>query len=86
MIGGSGFIGTRLCNCLMKSQKDFYIVDKKQSQTFPDKTFLCDVRDIDRLKKAVDGGTIINLAAKHRDDVRPKSLYWEVLDTQQGRF
>jgi len=78
VIGGSGFIGTRLCGRLLESQKDFYIIDKKQSQTFPDKTFLCNVRDIESLKEAIKGDIIINLAAEHRDDVRPKSLYWEV--------
>ena len=78
VIGGSGFIGTRLCRRLLESQKDFYIIDKKQSLTFPDKTFLCDVRDSEGLKEAIKGDIIINLAAEHRDDVRPKSLYWEV--------
>ena len=78
VIGGSGFIGTRLCKRLLESPKDFYIIDKKQSLTFADKTFLCDVRDIEGLKEAIKGEIIINLAAEHRDDVRPKSLYWEV--------
>ena len=78
VIGGSGFIGTRLCKRLMEHQKDFFIIDKKQSHTFPDSTVLCDVRDIASLKESVKGDVIINLAAEHRDDVRPKSLYWEV--------
>jgi len=38
VIGGSGFIGTRLCKRLMQAQEDFFIVDKKQSQTFADRT------------------------------------------------
>jgi len=50
VIGGSGFIGTRLCKRLMEHQKDFFIIDKKQSQTFSDKTVLCDVRNFDALK------------------------------------
>lgn len=78
VIGGSGFIGTRLCKRLMQAQEDFFIVDKKQSQTFPEKTVLCDVRSLNDLKKTIEGNVIINLAAEHRDDVRPKSLYWEV--------
>lgn len=78
VIGGSGFIGTRLCKRLNKANKDFFIIDKKISQTFPENTHITDVRDIDRLKEAIKGATIVNLAAEHRDDVRPKSLYWEV--------
>jgi len=78
VIGGSGFIGTRLCKRLMQAQEDFFIIDKKQSQTFPEKTVLCDVRNLNDLKKTIEGNVIINLAAEHRDDVRPKSLYWEV--------
>ena len=78
VIGGSGFIGTRLCKRLMQAQEDFFIVDKKQSQTFPEKTVLCDVRNLNDLKKTIEGNVIINLAAEHRDDVRPKSLYREV--------
>jgi len=78
VIGGSGFIGTRLCKRLMQAQEDFFIVDKKQSQTFSEKTVLCDVRNLNDLKKTIEGNVIINLAAEHRDDVRPKSLYWEV--------
>jgi GlcNAc-P-P-Und epimerase len=37
------------------------------------------VRSIEALRNAVpEGGVLINLAAEHRDDVRPKSLYDEV--------
>ncbi len=53
IIGGSGFICTRLFKRLMQAQEDFFIVDKKQSQTFPDKTVLCDVRNFDALKNTM---------------------------------
>ena len=53
-------------------------MDKRLSQTFPDKTRIADVRDIDALRKMVEGDVIINLAAEHRDDVTPRSLYDEV--------
>ena len=56
----------------------FFIVDKRQSQTFPHKTRIADIRDVDALRKVVDGDVIINLAAEHRDDVTPRSLYDEV--------
>lgn len=79
IIGGSGFIGSRLCNRLAKSGIDFYIIDKNQSHFFPEKVKQADIRDIDALRAAMepcDG--VINLAAEHRDDVTPKSLYDEV--------
>mgnify|MGYP001178358113 FL=1 len=78
VIGGSGFIGTRLCRRFDEAGRDFLLVDKRQSQTFPDKTIIADVRDIDALRKVVKGVAIINLAAEHRDDVTPRSLYDEV--------
>ena len=40
---------------------------------------LSDVRSVERLRASiVDGAVIVNLAAEHRDDVRPLSLYDEV--------
>lgn len=79
IIGGSGFIGTRLAKRLEKANKQFQIVDKTKSKTFPDLTYNCDIRDQEKLL-AIDSNAdvIINLAAEHRDDVRPKSLYDEV--------
>lgn len=78
IIGGSGFIGTRLCKRLEHDEVDFTIVDKVTSKTFGDKTAVADVRDLNALKKVCSGNVIINLAAEHRDDVSPKSLYDEV--------
>lgn len=78
IIGGSGFIGTRLCKRLQHDGVDFTIVDKVTSKTFGDKTFLADVRDYAGLAKTCAGDVLINLAAEHRDDVSPKSLYDEV--------
>lgn len=77
IIGGSGFIGTRLCKRLQQGV-DFTIVDKVTSKTFGDKTAVADVRDYSGLLKTCSGDVIINLAAEHRDDVSPKSLYDEV--------
>lgn len=78
IIGGSGFIGTRLCRRLVNSGKDFYIIDKVVSKTFPNKTKVADVRNYEALLHETVGDVIINLAAEHRDDVTPKSLYYEV--------
>lgn len=80
VIGGSGFIGTRLCRRLAASQSvPFSIVDKRSSAAYPDKCHLADVRDLQVLRHAMDDTTVIvNLAAEHRDDVSPRSLYDEV--------
>ena len=79
IIGGSGFIGTRLAKRLRASEHPFSIVDKAQSRAYPDFVKLADVRSLDALREAIpDDGVIINLAAEHRDDVRPLSLYDDV--------
>lgn len=75
VVGGSGFIGTRLCHRLQLSGADFAIVDKAQSRAFPSNCRLADVRDIEALRGVVGDGIIVNLAAEHRDDVQPRSLY-----------
>ena len=79
VIGGSGFIGTRLCERLRRAAIPFKIVDKAQSRAFPELTVIADVRSLAALDAAInDGDVIINLAAEHRDDVTPKSLYDDV--------
>ena len=79
IIGGSGFIGTRLCKRLSKSNSDFSIIDKNVSNSFPDECLQIDIRDIEHLLNAdCETGVLVNLAAEHRDDVSPKSLYDEV--------
>jgi len=79
IIGGSGFIGTRLSKRLQKHNKEFGIVDKAMSKSFPQLCKIADVRDVDSLRATLDSNdVIINLAAEHRDDVTPKSLYDDV--------
>ncbi|MBN2896751.1 MAG: NAD-dependent epimerase/dehydratase family protein [Campylobacterales bacterium] len=78
IIGGSGFIGTRLCKRLKEVGEDFLIVDKINSKSYPRSSKYADVRNYKELFDAVVGDAIINLAAEHRDDVTPRSLYDEV--------
>jgi len=79
IIGGSGFIGSRLAKRFVDNKVEFIIVDKVKSPFFNDKTLIADVRDFEALKKSIIGvSAVINLAAEHRDDVSPKSLYDEV--------
>ena len=78
LIGGSGFIGTRLASRLESSSSPFQILDKVPSGRFPAAYRPVDVRDLESLRSGLNGGPIVNLAAEHRDDVRPVSLYNEV--------
>ena len=79
VVGGSGFVGTRLCQRFARAGTPFLIVDKAPSFDFPAQWIQADVRDIDSLRLAIPpAATIVNLAAEHRDDVRPQSLYSEV--------
>jgi nucleoside-diphosphate-sugar epimerase len=79
IVGGSGFIGSRLSRLLESKKVDFKIIDKVESKAYPEHTSLADVRSVDALRIAIsDQGVLINLAAEHRDDVHPLSLYDEV--------
>ncbi|WP_149196451.1 NAD-dependent epimerase/dehydratase family protein [Luteimonas suaedae] len=78
LIGGAGFVGTRLATMLARHHQPFRIIDKVKSRTFPDASTVADVRDLGALQAALADGPIVNLAAEHRDDVTPRSLYDEV--------
>jgi nucleoside-diphosphate-sugar epimerase len=78
IIGGSGFIGTRLSFRLSQSGTSFQIVDKASSSFFPEKVLSADVRQPLLPSFSEEPVAIVNLAAEHRDDIRPLSLYDEV--------
>lgn len=80
VIGGSGFIGTRLVRRLKRKENlSVHIFDKTSSKSYPDLFTLCDVRSIDQLRGSIaNESVIVNLAAEHRDDVLPLSLYDDV--------
>ena len=79
VIGGSGFIGTRLVDELLVAGHKVSIYDLNISHKYPDLTIIGDVRSYEPLKEATYGIDIIyNLAAEHRDDVTPLTLYHEV--------
>jgi nucleoside-diphosphate-sugar epimerase len=78
VIGGSGFVGSYLIKELIK-QYSVINIDKRPSPFFNDITILGDIRNIDQLRKNLNNiDTIIHLAAEHRDDVTPVSLYYDV--------
>ena len=79
IIGGSGFIGTRFCQRISSNPKmGFKIIDKVNSSTFPSQTIISDIRHPIKLGVISEISALINLAAEHRDDVWPLSLYDEV--------
>ena len=75
IVGGAGFIGTRLCQELADRQIPFEIIDLKPSRRFPDETTIADIRELEILRRSITGDVIVHLAAVHRDDVRDPSLY-----------
>ena len=73
IIGGAGFIGTRLAQVLNERSIAFKIFDKAL-----DGEGFCDVTTPDSLAALPPANIVINLAAEHRDDVTPRSLYDDV--------
>jgi len=79
LVGGSGFIGTRLVPALQAGGHAVRIFDRAASTAFPDLVQLGDVRDAAAVHAALEGAHAVDdLAAEHRDDVRPRSRYFEV--------
>ncbi len=77
ILGGAGFVGSRLTARFRKRNifSNKYDVDLSNHE---DKSIYLDVEDVDSLDKLAGVSTIINLAAVHRDDVRPLSRYDDV--------
>jgi len=63
---------------LSQSQQAFQIVDKAPSGFFPKKVLSADVRKPLSLIFSSKPSALVNLAAEHRDDVHPLSLYDQV--------
>lgn len=79
LIGGSGFVGCRLMNILDgNSDYELQNIDLEHSRFFDKYTEIGDVRKQDDMDRMLDGSDcVILLAAKHRDDVKPVSEYYE---------
>ncbi len=77
IIGGAGFVGSRLASHF-KRDNIFY---RKYDINFSNQSDRCiylDVEDINSLNQLKNSSVIINLAAVHRDDIRPLSRYDDV--------
>lgn len=78
VIGGSGFIGTNLIDELKKNYA-IKNIDKAASEEFPDNTTIADIRDKEKLDASMQYSEwVVLLAAEHRDDISPASLYYDV--------
>jgi nucleoside-diphosphate-sugar epimerase len=78
VIGGSGFVGTELI-ALLRKEHEIVNLDKRPSDEFASTTKIMDVRNTGQLNEALAGkDLVILLAAEHRDDVSPISLYYDV--------
>lgn len=75
IFGGSGFVGTSLCQKLDLKQQDFEIIDLKASNQFPHKSKIVDVKNFNIPRNAVRGDIVVNLTAVHRGDIRDKHEY-----------
>lgn len=80
IIGGSGFVGTRLLELLKQEPSKFQCsnIDLLPSHFFNEITRIGDVRNLSQMKEQLKGiDLVILLAAQHRDDVTPTSLYYD---------
>ena len=75
IVGGGGFIGATLLGRLSQAGIQGTVFDLRVPERCIFPVILGDVRDLDALTRAARGHDVIyNLAAEHRDDVRPQSL------------
>lgn len=80
LLGASGFVGTRLLRLLNANPEVYSLknIDIQPSSEFRDITEIGDVRiQSDMVKYLVDSDVVVLLAAQHRDDVTPISLYYD---------
>ena len=79
MIGASGFVGTRLLGLLKEdSQYTLKNIDLLPSHFFNELTEIGDVREQEQMDEKLKGADlVVLLAAQHRDDVSPISLYYD---------
>ena len=80
IIGGSGFVGNCLIARLMRLPDiEILNIDKNESRQYPEITTISNVLDLDTLTDLLQGtDLVVLLAAEHKDDVTPISLYYDV--------
>jgi GlcNAc-P-P-Und epimerase len=76
IIGGSGFVGSSLISTLDPNKCKN--LDKNSSPFFKNITTNCDIRNKKQIIFSKGTEAVVLLAAEHRDDVSPISLYYDV--------
>ncbi len=76
VIGGSGFVGSRLISIL--ESHEVINIDKKESPFFQSITHIGDIRDVDSINLDENVDIVVLLAAEHKDNINPKELYYDV--------
>jgi len=77
IIGGSGFIGTKLISEL--GEQNCLNIDKNNSIKYNKNIAIKNINDRDLISVFPESSkTVVLLAAEHRDDVNPISLYYDV--------
>ncbi|MFT5248577.1 MAG: nucleoside-diphosphate-sugar epimerase [bacterium] len=76
IIGGSGFIGSRLISEIL--DKNLLNIDKRKSLNFNNISVLGDITDMQKFSLPSDTDCVVLLAAEHKDNVSPTSLYYDV--------
>ena len=79
IVGGAGFVGARLSKVLTQAGIPYKILDKVLTGDNH-----IDITDPNTFSSLSSVSIIINLAAEHRDDVSPKSLY-DLVNVQGSR-
>jgi nucleoside-diphosphate-sugar epimerase len=74
VVGGAGFVGSRLSDRLNAGEFQYAIYDINVLNREDEVNYL-DVEEVNSLGQLKGVDTIINLAAEHRDDVRPLTRY-----------
>lgn len=77
ILGGAGFLGTRLSKRFRAIGQAHNICDLATVDE-AEQVIITDIEDRESLECVADSDCIINLAAMHRDDIRPTSRYDDV--------
>ncbi len=75
-VGGSGFVGS----FLIKELSNYRVlnIDKNPSPFYNSNTIIGDIRNIKDIKIPSETHTVVLLAAEHKDNISPTSLYYDV--------
>jgi GlcNAc-P-P-Und epimerase len=77
--GGSGFLGSHVVDALLAAGHQVRILDKAKNAAHPDISRVGDICNPADCASAMEGiEVLVHLAALYRDDVRPRSLYYQV--------